>query len=216
MPAADCLADRALLAFEPRQLLVVVDAHRPAHGDDRVERPPVRKRFSLVELDAPKGRSALTEHVLVDAGRLAGDVLEDEDVHRGNPTRARGEYRGHLGGKEVVMEEKEKEKDKAPKEPEAAGAESAESDAAESTESSIARVRRLAEEFGTSAVGSERMASTVDRLGQASRSLLNQLNIALEDEVEELRRRTAALEERVVALESMRPSKGGKNEKNDG
>ena len=114
------------------------------------------------------------------------------------------------------MEEKEKEKDKPPKEPEAAGAESAESDAAESTESSIARVRRLAEEFGTSAVGSERMASTVDRLGQASRSLLNQLNIALEDEVEELRRRTAALEERVVALESMRPSKGGKNEKNDG
>ena len=36
---------------------------------------------ALVELDAMERGPALAEHVLVDARRLAGDVLEDEDVH---------------------------------------------------------------------------------------------------------------------------------------
>ncbi len=68
-------------------------------------------------------------------------------------------------------------------------------------ESSVARVRRLAEELGTSAVGSERVATAKDRIAEISRSVLVQLNIAPEDEVEELKRRVATLEERIAALE---------------
>jgi hypothetical protein len=68
-------------------------------------------------------------------------------------------------------------------------------------ESTVTRVRRLAEELSESAVGSERMASARDRLAQVSRSVLTQLNVAPEDEVEELRNRVADLEARVAALE---------------
>ena len=64
-------------------LLLVVHAHRAAHGDDRRDPVEPRQRLALVELDAHQGRSALPEHVLVDAGRLAADVLEDEDLPNG-------------------------------------------------------------------------------------------------------------------------------------
>jgi hypothetical protein len=38
---------------------------------------------ALVQLDALDRRAVLDEHVLVDAGRLTRDVLEDDDVHCG-------------------------------------------------------------------------------------------------------------------------------------
>ena len=66
-------------------LVLVVDAHRPAHRDDRVDAGEARRqRLSLVELDAMQRGAALAQHVLEDAGRLARDVLEDEDVHAGS------------------------------------------------------------------------------------------------------------------------------------
>ena len=74
---ANGLADQLLLGGEPRQLGVVVGGHRPAHRDDRVEPSPVGERFALVELDAMELRTAFAQHVLEDARRLAGDVLED-------------------------------------------------------------------------------------------------------------------------------------------
>jgi polyhydroxyalkanoate synthesis regulator phasin len=116
-------------------------------------------------------------------------VLENEYVHGRIVRRARC---GSIvsSGKEVVMGEETKTVEAEPTE-EPAG----------DGESSVARVRRLAEELGTSAVGSERMATAKDRIGQISRSVLVQLNIAPEDEVEELKRRVATLEERIAALE---------------
>ncbi len=65
-------------------LVLVVDAHRPTHRDDRVDPVEARRQdLSLVELDAMQRGAALFEHVFEDAGWLARDVLEDEDVHDG-------------------------------------------------------------------------------------------------------------------------------------
>ena len=76
------LADRAASpSVEPGQLRVVVRGHRPAHGHDGVELAPVGKRLALVELDAVQLDAALAQDVLEDAGRLAGDVLQDQDAH---------------------------------------------------------------------------------------------------------------------------------------
>ena len=72
----------ALGLIETRGL--VAHAHRAAHRDDRVEVAPVRQRLALVELHTRDSwmRRVLAEDVSVDAGRLAGDVLENEDVHQ--------------------------------------------------------------------------------------------------------------------------------------
>jgi hypothetical protein len=78
---ADGLRDPRLLGTQPGKLLLIVDAHRPAHRNDRVELTPVGERIAFIELEAVDLRSALEEHVLVHAGRLTGDVLEDEDLH---------------------------------------------------------------------------------------------------------------------------------------
>jgi hypothetical protein len=75
------LGDDRLLVDEPGILGLVVHAHRAAHGDDHVELSPIGKGLALVELDAMDRRSALAQDVLVDAGGLAGDVLEDEGSH---------------------------------------------------------------------------------------------------------------------------------------
>ena len=79
----------ALLAGKPRERGVVVRGHRPAHGHDRVESAPVGERLALVELHAMQLRTALAEHVLEHARRLAGDVLEDQRLHAGE-TSGRG------------------------------------------------------------------------------------------------------------------------------
>jgi len=50
-------------------------------GDDGVELAPVGKRIALVELDPADRGAALPQDVLVGAGRLARDVLEDERSH---------------------------------------------------------------------------------------------------------------------------------------
>src|SRR6185312_5132756 len=78
---ADGLADRRLLGRQPGQLGVVVHAHGAAHRDDRVEPGERRERLALVELDPVQRGPALVQDGLVFAGRLAGDVLEDDDVH---------------------------------------------------------------------------------------------------------------------------------------
>jgi hypothetical protein len=75
------LGDEALLSHEPGMLQLVVHAHRTAHGDDEVELAPRWQGLALVELDTMDGRSSLPQHLLVDPGGLAGDVLEDESVH---------------------------------------------------------------------------------------------------------------------------------------
>ena len=49
------------------------------------------QRLALVELDALQAGAALAQDVLVDARRLAGDVLEDEDVGRHAPPSVRAE-----------------------------------------------------------------------------------------------------------------------------
>ena len=75
---ADRLARSESSRPKPGKLLLVVDAHRAAHRNDRVEFAPVGERLAFVELDAVDPGAALDQDVLVDAGRLAGDVLEDE------------------------------------------------------------------------------------------------------------------------------------------
>ncbi len=63
-------------------VVLVVDAHRPAHRHDRVDAGEVRRqRLALVQLDPQQRCASLEKHVLEDAGRLTGDVLENEDVH---------------------------------------------------------------------------------------------------------------------------------------
>jgi hydrogenase maturation factor len=44
----------------------------------------VRKSLAFVELHAVDDSAALAQYVLVHAGRLAGDVLEDEDAQAHN------------------------------------------------------------------------------------------------------------------------------------
>ena len=77
----DGLADQHLLTHQPGMVGLVVGAHRAAHRDDRVESAPVGQPLALVELDADDLRAAFPHHVLVDGGRLTGDVLEHQDVH---------------------------------------------------------------------------------------------------------------------------------------
>ena len=84
---------------------LVVDAHRPAHRDDRVE--PVGSRgpapissISHVAIDP----AALAHHLRERARGLAGDVLEDERAHgpgyaspsRASPSRCRSASTGTL------------------------------------------------------------------------------------------------------------------------
>ena len=66
---------------KPGQFFLVVDAHRPAHGDDRFEAVPVGQWVMLVKFDAMNGGAALTQHILVNSGRLARDMLKYQDVH---------------------------------------------------------------------------------------------------------------------------------------
>ena len=63
---------------KPGELVLVVDAHRAAHGDDGVELAPVRERLAFVELDA------------VDASRRA---------RRGRPRRRPAARRRCAGGR---------------------------------------------------------------------------------------------------------------------
>jgi len=88
-PGANGLADECLLYGQPRLVGLVVDGHRAAHGDDRVELAPVGERLALVELDPMEVRAALVEDVLEDARRLAGDVLEHERPHARERTRSK-------------------------------------------------------------------------------------------------------------------------------
>ena len=78
---ADRLRDQRLFSAEPGKFLLVVDAHGPAHRNDRVEFAPVGEWLAFVELDPVDPGAALDQDVLIDAGRLAGDVLEDERLH---------------------------------------------------------------------------------------------------------------------------------------
>jgi hypothetical protein len=83
-PVPNRLGEQRLLGREPGMLCFVVDAHRPAHCNDRVEPVDVRRQgLAFVELDPPQPCAPLEEYVFEDAGRLAGYVLEDEDVHAG-------------------------------------------------------------------------------------------------------------------------------------
>ena len=82
VPARTASAISALL-LASQAVDLVVDAHRAAHRDDRLELAPVGQRVAVVELDAVDVGAALEQHVLVVAGRLAGDVLEHERSHAG-------------------------------------------------------------------------------------------------------------------------------------
>ena len=68
-------------------LVLVVHAHRPAHRDDGVPRPG-GQRLALVELHAHELVPALEQDVLEDPGRLARDVLQDQDAHQTPDLRA--------------------------------------------------------------------------------------------------------------------------------
>ena len=74
---------RAFSSTSHGMLGLVVDAHRAAHGDDRVEAVEPGQRLALVELDAVQVGAPGHHDVLEGAGRLAGDVLEHEDPHAG-------------------------------------------------------------------------------------------------------------------------------------
>ena len=76
---ANRVGDQQLLRREPFEW--VVDAHRTAHRDDRVELAPVRKPLARIDLDAVDLGIALPQDVLVGPRRLAGDVLEHQRSH---------------------------------------------------------------------------------------------------------------------------------------
>jgi hypothetical protein len=76
------VADQALLVGEPRKHGVVVHTHRPAHGDDQVEAAPIREPSAFVQFNTLDGHAALEQDVLIEARRLAGDVLQDEGAQR--------------------------------------------------------------------------------------------------------------------------------------
>ena len=75
------VADQLLLRHEPRIGVVLVDPHRATHRDDRAVVAPVGQRLALVDLDGVEGVAARRQHRAVLGGWLAGDVLENEDVH---------------------------------------------------------------------------------------------------------------------------------------
>jgi hypothetical protein len=87
-PGADGLCDQLLLGDQPGQAILLVSPHRAAHGDDSGVSAPVRERIALVDLDAIERRSPSQELVLEGRGRLAGDVLEDEERGHARQPRA--------------------------------------------------------------------------------------------------------------------------------
>jgi hypothetical protein len=87
-PGADGLCDQLLLGDQPGQAILLVGPHRAAHGDDAGVSAPVRERIALVDLDAIERRSPSQELVLEGRGRLAGDVLEDEERGHARQPRA--------------------------------------------------------------------------------------------------------------------------------
>ena len=91
---AHMAGDRRLLAHEPRAVVLVVDAHGPAHRDDRVP-GTAGQRLALVELDPHELVPALAQDVLEDPRRLARDVLQDEDAHH-TPAFCAGAQAGRL------------------------------------------------------------------------------------------------------------------------
>ena len=65
---------------QPRVEVILVRPHRSAHGDDEIEAAPIGQRLTRLDLDPRDPRAALDEHVLDDARRLAGLVLQYEGL----------------------------------------------------------------------------------------------------------------------------------------
>ena len=76
----DRVAQEPLLRVHPGIRVGVVGAHRAAHHDHGIKLAMLRQCLARVELDTVQTGAVLVHHVLVDARRLAGDVLQHQDV----------------------------------------------------------------------------------------------------------------------------------------
>jgi hypothetical protein len=138
--------------------------------------------------------ASLPENVLVDAGRLARDVLEDEHVHAVNSTSIVLVTEG-----DQMTESQTNATESAPEQEEQAAEE------APAKESLLTTLAGRSEEAVKKVYGdlseNPRMQEALDRLGKASHTVLNQLHIATQDELSALRDEVARLEQRLAVLE---------------
>jgi hypothetical protein len=81
-PAArDHLGDEALLGDQPGEFGLVIDAHRPAHHHQHIDRGRVGQHRRFPEAGRADVRAARGEPVADVAGTFEGDVLQDVGFH---------------------------------------------------------------------------------------------------------------------------------------
>ena len=87
--AAHGRGDEALLADEPGELALVVDAHRPAHGDHHVDGVRRRRRVAGEESRRVEARASRLEPGRDARGTFERNVLQDLDAHGAQYRRLR-------------------------------------------------------------------------------------------------------------------------------